>query len=388
MKILIIGGSGILSSAVVDACIAKGYDVTMLNRGTNNQYINKNAKLIICDVRDEKKVKVKMQGLFFDVVIDFIVYNLEQLKQSPNLFGNLSNQYIFISSAQVYNTSIQKIHEETDETIQPLWQYSVNKDICEKFLRSYSETHSINYTIVRPGVNYDNRRIPYGMYPPIGMHWTIVERIKAGKPIITWNNGSNRLNLTRVEDFAFGLLSLLGDKRAHNETFNVVGDYVYSWLEVLETLGELLNTEVHTIDIPVDFYAKYLNKEEREMLVGGRALDLVCSNVKLKDICHGFSTEYNLKKGLLMTLEWYKNNNYYLGIDYRWDAECDRIIKRYANGYRGGYRDYSHKDFLDRLYNCCVYNLEYYKDNENAIAFYFWKFVRKLVVKPLKKLVN
>ncbi len=384
MDILIIGGSGILSSAVVDQCIDRGYNVTMMNRGNNSAYTNESANLIICDARDESAVRTKMSGKHFDVVIDFIVFNLEQLKRSLSLFGNIADQYIFISSAQAYNTSIQKEHVETDETPQPLWSYSVNKDICEKYLQSYCKEHRINYTIVRPGVNYDNRRIPYGMYPPIGKHWTIVARILAGKPIITWNNGENKLNLTRVEDFASGMVGLLGNPKAYNECFNVVGDYIYSWKQVLEILEKLLHVPVKTVDLPLSLYAGELEKEDKEMLLGGRACDLVCSNTKLKSVVPEFHSTINLEKGIQMTLDWYRNNDYYQGFDYRWDAEQDRIIKNHsAIRFNGGFRDYSSTSPLVCLSNRSTYNIEFFKNNKLMLT--FWKMVRRFIVKPLMK---
>lgn len=383
-KILIIGGSGILSSAVVDACIEKGYDVTMMNRGNNSAYTNHNAKLIICDARNEDDVRRKTKDLHFDVVIDFIVYNLEQLKRSLSLFGHIANQYIFISSAQVYNTSIQKEHTESDETPQKLWKYSVNKDICEHYLREYCASEHIDYTIIRPGVNYDNRRIPYGMYPPIGMHWTMVARILAGKPIITWNNGDNKLNLTRVEDFAHGVVGLLGNKKAYNESFNVVGDFVYTWKQVLEVLGKLLNVDIKTVDIPVEVYAQELIGEDREMLLGGRACDLVCSNAKLKSLVPDYHSTIDLEEGMRMTLDWYRANDFYHGFDYVWDAEQDRIISKYKRTKDGiGYKSYHTSSFYDSFSQRCTWELEYNKYNKFRRI--LWKCIRKLVCKPLCK---
>lgn len=389
MKILIIGGSGILSSAVVDCCIGKGYEVTMLNRGNNSVYTNPSARLIVCDARDEKQVYEKTKGLFFDVVIDFIVYNKEQLEKSLSLFGHLAEQYVFISSAQVYNTSIKKVLSETDETPQPLWSYSINKDICEKTLRNYCGKNNINYTIIRPGVNYDNRRIPYGMYPPIGMHWTIVSRILAGKPIIIWNNGLNKLNLTRVEDFAIGATGLFGNPKAYGEAFNVVGDFVYTWKEVLDVLGRIIGKDVVTVDIPIEKYVEELFGEEREMLLGGRACDLQCSNTKLKTVVKGFKSNIALEEGLSMTLDWYRANQYYNCFDYSWDAQQDRIIWKYLKnsknrliGLNLKYTNYSESYFPESLKNLITYKLEYYKDR--AFPKLIWKCVKKIVYKPIR----
>lgn len=374
-SVLIIGGTGILSSAVVDKCIEKGYDVTMINRGNNKLYTNSKAKIIICDARNAEEVREKIDNLHFDVVIDFIIISKEQLETSLYLFGNIADQYVFISSAQVYNTSQTKVLEESDETPQPLWSYSVNKDICEKYLRSYCHKQHINYTIIRPGVNYDNRRLPYGMSPSPGMHYTMAARILAGKPIITWNGGNNRLNLTRVEDFAIGIIGLLGNTKAYNECFNVVGDYIYTWNQVLETLGNILGIPVKTMDIQIDKYANELVIEDKEMLIGGRSNDLVCSNEKLKSICPTFHSSINLKEGMSKTIEWYKQNNFYQGFDYRWDAEQDRIISKYSANKQGGYVAYSHTNAKEDIYNRCQYYVSFYKDNK--LKQLFWRVIRK-----------
>lgn len=383
MEVLIIGGSGILSSAVVDSCIAKGYNVTMINRGNNKKYINPNAKIILCDARNPQQVKQKVANLHFDVVLDFIVFTQTQLEQSLALFGHIADQYVFISSAQVYNTSVQKVLNENDATPQPLWSYSTNKEACEKFLRVFCKENKINYTIIRPGVNYDNRRIPYGMYPQIGMHYTMIARILAGKPIITWHNGQNKLNLTRVEDFANGLVALLGNEKAYGETFNVVGDFVYTWRQVLDTLEKILECPVEKVDIPLNEYANELCEDEREMLLGGRACDLVCSNNKLKSIVPSFASVIELEKGIRMTLEWYKENNYYWGFDYRWDAEQDRIINKYTNQ-SGQYVVYQKGNKIESLANRCTYEIEYNKSF--GIRLIFWKCIRKFIYKPLKHL--
>ena len=387
MKILVIGGSGILSSAVVDCCLDKGYEVTMMNRGNNSTYMNPNAKVIICDARNEEMVQSKTKGLHFDVVVDFIVYTKEQLERSLNLFGRIADQYIFISSAQVYNTSLKKILVETDETPQSLWSYSVNKDICEKYLQTYCQEQHVNYTIIRPGVNYDNRRIPYGMYPPIGTHWTIVARILSGKPIITWNKGQNRLNLTRVEDFAKGVVGLLGNKRAYNESFNVCGDYVYSWQQVLDVLGQNIGKSVKTIDVPLEYYAKELNSKDQEMLLGGRACDLVLSNTKLKKVFPDYSSSIELNEGIRRTLEWYKQNEYYYGFDYAWDAEQDRIINKYGiKKNKMSFVNYSNTDRVTTLGNLCTYKIEYNKGRKCNIL--LWKLIRRTIYKPLKRILQ
>lgn len=347
MNVLIIGGTGILSSAVVDECVHLGYDVTMLNRGRRQLFINPKVRLIKCDIRDESLVKQLLGNTHYDCVIDFLIYNIDQLKYSLRLLGNISNQYVFISSTAVYNTGIPGILTEDSEKVQKDWNYSKNKYDCEQYLTKYCNEHNINYTIIRPGVNYGNTRIPYGMYPAIGKHWTIIGRILSGKPIITWNGGANRHNLTRVEDFAIGAASLIGNPKANKEAFNVVGDGIYTWMEVLTTISDILKVPLYTIDIPVQFYANELSDmEQRDHLIGGRSKDCMTSNEKLKSITPEFHQLFSLKEGIEKTINFYREHDYLEGIDYGYEGNIDRIIEKYQKSIKSQKFQLGFKDYL------------------------------------------
>jgi nucleoside-diphosphate-sugar epimerase len=120
----------------------------------------------------------------------------------------------------------------------------------------------------------------------MGFHGTIIERILHGKPMITWNNGENRCSITHVNDFSVGVIGLLGNRKAYNEIFNIVGDETPSWKEVLETLSAILNVPLKTFDIPVDYYAgEIMSKDD---LLGGRSISSKCSNKKIEYIVDDF----------------------------------------------------------------------------------------------------
>ena len=389
MKVLIIGGTGTLSSHIVSECIERGHEVTMINRGMRNSFINEKAELIKCDLNDEGSLKNIINGRVFDCCIDFLVFDEKQLLRSLHFFAEAGNvkQYIFISSAQVYNTSIKELfNEDSSELVQPLWSYSVNKVKCERLLCDYCKSSGINYTIIRPGVTYGETRIPYGMDPIRGKHWTMIERIKSGKPIITWNNGENKLNLTHVDDFARGAVGLIGNNAAYNEAFNVVGDFVYSWGEVLNTIGKIIGMYVRKVDIPVDFYASQLSEYVAGRLRGGRAQDLCCSNEKLKKAVPDFTTTISLETGLRRTLDYYKKNEYCDGFDYVWDAECDRIIALYnsVNKTRADhilYIKYHDGNKNENIQNRLDYLIEFYR--EHHIMVKIIKKMRNLIRKVL-----
>jgi nucleoside-diphosphate-sugar epimerase len=329
MKLLLVGGTGVLSTAITQEALKNNIDVYMINRGRRMELIPPNVHLLKADVKDAKKVLSLLDGLHFDTVIDCICFTESELEYSFNLFKDKTDQYIFISSCAVYNPMVCDFCEEDSPKVLPIWSYSVDKNKCENLLIKLAHKNNVNYTIIRPAVTYGDTRIPYGITPPYGYHWTIVERILNGKPIITWNNGTNQCNITHVDDFAVGVVGLLGNRQAYNEAYNVVGDETPSWKEVLDTLAELLGKKVKTIDMPSEYYAKEIPFRKGEIL-GGRSISGKSSNQKIKAIIKDFKQNITLKEGIERTLDYYKNHHYIYGIDYVFDADTDRIIAKYA----------------------------------------------------------
>jgi len=384
VKLLLVGGTGVLSTAITQIALKKGIEVYIINRGNKPNLIPQDVHLLKSDINDQKNVISLLDNLYFDAVIDFICFTNKQLEYSFNLFKSRTNQYIFISSCAVYDKAASLVCDEDAPKVLPIWKYSIDKYKSEELLINLAKAENINYTIIRPAVTYGNTRIPYGIVPPYGYHWTIVERILHGKPIITWNNGKDFYNITHVDDFAVGVIGLLGNKLAYNEAFNVVGDETPTWMNVLATLGDLLDKEVKTFNLPAEYYACEVPSKKGEIL-GGRSISAHIINKKIKSVVPYFKQTVTLKAGLQRTLKYYINHNYLSGIDYAFDADSDRIIAKYAKenkisikGLNLHFFDYLKENKIkDRF----VYFLNYYKDNVgmkvfNLIVKMFFRFYK------------
>ena len=237
MRVLIVGGTGVISSAVVNEAERQGVDVTCINRGNNHGVDpNHQVKTMHFDVRNRKVAEEHLLGLHYDVVVDFICFNANQVKYSLDLFHDKCSQYVFISTDSVYKLQKDGHYDEKTPQSNLEWNYSYQKAECEEIVRSYCKEKNLIYTIVRPSITYGNTRIPYGFMPPYGYHYTLVKRIKAGKPIITWNQGNNWQTMMRIEDFAVGMVGLWGNEKAYNEDFNICGDS-YKWSDVLDVIS-------------------------------------------------------------------------------------------------------------------------------------------------------
>lgn len=370
MKILIVGGTGVISYAVVNEAVKQGIEVTCINRGkSRTQKLPSEVKVFISDYKDENKIRSFLEDKFYDTVIDVLCFRERDINYSVNLFKDKCSQYIFFSSCAVYNKGKGDYEcTEDSELINPVWQYSVNKVRCEKKLTSLSRIYNFNYTIVRPAVTYGNTRIPYGISPKYNYHGTLIQRLLNGKPIILWDGGVAYSTITHVDDFAKGLVGLLGNVQAYNQAIHIVGDERYQWKEVINELAKILGVIPKFVSLSKEDYAKELPYRAGEIL-GGRGISQLLNNKKLKDLVPGFKTTIPLSEGLRKTVDYYLKNDYLLGIDWKYDGETDYIIRKY---FKGAESAKSH--FIDYLGNASlkdkfIYCVELYKDN------YFVKFI-------------
>lgn len=342
-SLLLIGGTGVLSGAVVAEALRQGIDVTIITRG--NRTVPEGVTSLICDKYDYAKLSTLITEKY-DAVIDFLCFSLDEIERSFKFYSKITTQFFFISSCAVYDSRVGGVIAEDAPKVLPMWSYSVSKWAAEQKLRELARVSSCSYTIIRPAVTYDDTRVPYGISPQYGCHWTLCARIMAGKPIITWNNGKNFRNMLRVEDFAVGVVGLIGNMMAYNEAFNVCGDETPTWGDVLSVVERYLNKKAVVVDIPSDFYAKQIPYRAGELL-GGRAISSINANDKIKAAVPEFAQTISIREGIYKTLDAYKANNYEKGIDWKFDAETDKTIMAWCEAnsipsdkYKLGFIDY------------------------------------------------
>ena len=378
MKLLIIGGTGVLSTATVNEALSSGMEITLINRGHRMERIPKGVSLIKADCRNDILIKKELGDSFFDSIIDFVCYDRDQVAHSIELFSKYAKQYIFISSAAVIDTRIDKISDENSKKVLPGWDYSVSKWDAENCVREICSQKKIDYTIVRPCVTYDNTRIPYGFAPQYGYHWTLISRAKTGKPIVTWNNGINRFNVMRVEDFAVGMVGIIGNEKAYNREINICGDEKPSFLEIIQSLEQSLGLSIPQINIDIEFCKECIPERSGEL--EGRSHNAVHSNALIKTLVPGFKQNISLSEGICMTLKAYQENNYQRGIDWIYDAQCDYLIKKWCKHNKINKKQF-HLGFKDYLGNAS------FQDKIRYYSIYFQDLAAIKLAKRIKRII-
>lgn len=386
MNVLLIGGTGVLSSAVTAEAMRRGISVTMINRGLRQ--LPTGAEVIISNNKDYSGIAEKIKNRKFDAVIDFLCYNTQELQDSFSLYSKHTTQYFFISSCAVYDTTKGGIYDEDAPKVRKEWPYSVDKWNCEVLLAEMAKKVDCAYTVIRPCLTYGDTRLPYGIAPAFGKHWTLIARILAGKPIIRWNQGVNRWNMMRVEEFAVGLVGLIGNPKAYNEAFNICGDEMPSYDDVLEAISEKIGKSVLKVDIDSKFYAAEMPLRLAGEILGGRSANLTCNNSKIKQLVPEFGQKILLREGVAKTIDAYANQNYQLGIDWVFDAVTDMVVEKWLAKQHIGNK--FNLRFTDYLHNATCEDKKQYFDvrYSSRLLVKCGKFSKRVISRLLPRVVK
>jgi nucleoside-diphosphate-sugar epimerase len=334
MKVLFIGGTGLISIACSELAIQRGMDLTILNRSASKKhFIPEGASSIVGDIHaDPARLAELLRGRHFDVVVDWIAYTPEDIERDIHLFSGKTDQFVFISSASAYQKPpAHYLITEQTPLENPFWQYSRDKIACEQRLMDEYRKNGFPVTIIRPSLTYGLSQIPLIMgswnYP-----YTIVDRIKRGQKIIIPGDGTSLWVLTWNGDFAKGFLGLFGRQDAIGEAFHITSDEVLTWNQIYQELGRAIGIEPKIVHIPSDLIAMY-SEEAVGGLLGDKSHSAVFDNTKIKRFVPDFTCEVPWAEGVRRALAWHEADPARQMIDVESNRLWDKIITAYEKAY-------------------------------------------------------
>ena len=343
MRILIIGGTGTISSAITRqlATIHPSpftlHDIWLLNRGNRNDEVPSNVKQIIADINDESTVLAGLPSEPFDAVCQFIGFLPQQVERDIRLFRGRTRQYVYISSASAYNKpAANHVITEGTTLANPHWEYSRNKIACEELLmREYRET-GFPVTIVRPSHTYCERAVPLSVHGLKGS-WQVLRRMLDGKPVIVHGDGSSLWTLTWNEDFARGFIGLLGNPKAIGEAFQIMSDEQLTWTQIYECVANALNVTPKLYYVASQFLAAVAPKEWdfEGNLLGDKAVSVCFDCTKLKRAVPGFQATTRFDEGVRRCVEYVLAHPELQTEDPEFDTWCDKVIETQEKARQG-----------------------------------------------------
>jgi len=322
LKVLFIGGTGVISAAAAERAVAVGHQLTILNRGnTVLRAVPKGVELLHADIRDTASVRTALGARNFDVVADFVAFTPDQVAADIALFTGRTGQYVFISSASAYQKPPASLPiRESTPLRNPYWQYSRDKIGSEDLLvRAYRED-GFPVTIIRPSHTYDRTRIV------LTGGWTDIARLRAGRPVVVHGDGTSLWTVTHSSDLAKALVGLLGLPQAIGDSFTITSDEYLPWNTIYQLFAEAAGAPpprlVHIASETIAAVAPELGPP----LLGDRSHSVIFDNSKVKALVPDFVCTTPFAAGVRDILKWFDANPDQQKVDDDLDATFDRLI--------------------------------------------------------------
>lgn len=328
MKVLFIGGTGFISTAVSRQAIARGIDLYHLNRGQRPCDVE-GVKRLTADIHNREQMRAALDGQKFDVVVDWVAYGPADIERDIELFRGRVRQFVFISSASAYQKPpANYVITESTPLCNPYWQYSRDKIACEDRLLAAYRDEGFPATIVRPSLTYDPQ-LPvaiggWGCY-------TFIDRIKRGKPIIVHGDGSSLWVLTHAEDFGRGFLGLLGNWNAIGHAFHITSDEALTWNQIYATIAEAVGVELHLVYISSHEICR-VAPQMTGTLLGDKTWTAVFDNSKIKSWVPEFQATIPFREGVRRTVAGFEADERRRRVDDAVNREMDAIIAACSGG--------------------------------------------------------
>lgn len=327
MKVLIIGGMGIIGSAITEASCNKGYEVYILSRRPVTTCFQKmGAKGIQGDWKNEEFV-IKLLSDKFDVIVDTLIFSPEELMRDLRLVDNNCTQFIYISTDAVYNHPANGTNEETIIDLSKLeWDYGHKKREAEMELCIHGKEHSFFWTVVRPTMTYGDRRVPVG-FGSRKNEWSLIERIKDGKPILNFDTGCLHA-MCHATTFGNAAVDLFLNENAYGEFFHISDDHSVRYEDVYQIIGKLFGRSPVIITVSTDFL-KTLSPAKYTEMVFDKNPEFTLDNRKIKAISPNVDYAINLEKAIESEVNFLRENYSSLPEDKDYNILTDIILLSY-----------------------------------------------------------
>lgn len=249
-SILIIGGSGFVSGTLARLALDRGHRVWAVTRG--QKALPDGVTGLIADRHDAEGLErtIRGAGIRWDLVVDCIGYELEDMKQDIALFRNLAAQFVFVSTDFVFDPRRRKFPQPEESDYYLTDGYGGNKRLCELELAA-ADTGEMQWTVFRPCHIYGPGS-ELGCLPLHGRDPQLISRLKSGEALKLVGGGYFLQQPILARDLAEIILSVIGNDRAKSQIFQTAGPDIIESREYYRIIADILGVELKIAEVPVD----------------------------------------------------------------------------------------------------------------------------------------
>jgi nucleoside-diphosphate-sugar epimerase len=326
LQVLFVGGTGTISASCARSAVARGMDVTVLNRARSElRPLPPEVERLMGDVRDTLSLKAAIGARDFDVVVNFLCYSADDARSALGTFRGRTGHYLHISTAMLYQKPPRGMpYRESTERRNPFSRYARDKIAAEDVLNEAYASESFPVTIVRPSHTYDE------VQPPVPGDWTVIDRLARGDEVVVPGDGTSLWTLTHALDFAQGLLGLFANSAALGEAFHITSDDVYTWDEIYELVASALGVEARLVHVPSEFLPlAAADWGWTDGVLGDLRYSVLLDNSKIRRYVPSFVPEIAFRDAVSEFVHWRQGHP----VETAPNPATDRVIDRLVTGY-------------------------------------------------------
>ncbi len=337
MNVLVLGGSGVISRAIVNLLLEKKHTVAVFNRGSRTLPYNGKVRQITGDRLDREDFESRMQQESFDAVIDMICFNEADARSTVAAFKDNSGQIIICSSVAAYKRPYRSVPTvESSESLfdDPSFEYAWNKAQVEHYLGEEFRSRQLPVTIIRPSLTYGPGAANVGV---LRQNYGIIDRIRKGKPLVMFGDGSTPWSFTFAPDLAKAFVGVIGHPQTFGQAYHACSEERCRWEDLYLEFGRVLGIEPRIVHISSELLVA-ANPELFSHLYLEKTFPGLFDNAKIRSVIPDFTCDISLHDGIKMMVEWFEKEANQ--VDPAKQSMEDRLVELY-HGWKDQMRTFS-----------------------------------------------
>lgn len=301
MKILIIGGTGLISTAVAQQAVDRGHAVTLLNRGQTPVRVTGDFRVLAGDRADRPAFErlVRESGSW-DCVVDMICSDPADAVSLASALKGRTAQLVFCSTTNVYPKPADHYPVREDHRVGAAFKNGVDKAACEVVHRKAEADGHYRVTVIRPGHAYGETG---PVLHSLGSNTAVLDRIRKGRPVIVHGDGQGLWSALHAEDVAQVFSAAAGHPAAFGRTYNATGLEWMTWdqyhARIAEALGVTCPERVHIATDRLAQLAPDRTAQVKRSLQYPGIYDMTAARTEL-----GFCSRISFVDGMRRTIRW------------------------------------------------------------------------------------
>lgn len=324
MKVLVLGGTGVISRAIVDRLLEERHQVTVYNRGSRTIPFAGDVAHIQGDRLQREQFESDMRQRRFDAVIDMICFNEADARSTVAAFRDNVGHIVICSSIAAYKRPYKTV--PTVEAAEELWDnpgfgYAYHKAEMERFLHEVIQADRLPITIVRPSLTYGPGASNIGV---LRQNYGIMDRIRKGKPLVMFGDGSTSWSWTFAPDLAKGFVGILGKPATYGEAYHICSEERRIWEDLYLEFGKIVGRAPQIVHVPAELLYRAAPNLCAHLYFEKTYAGLF-DNAKIRQVIPGYRAQISLNEGLRTIAEWFEKEAN--SVDPEKDALEDKLVE-------------------------------------------------------------